>query len=350
MARLFSTDPPVRISITTGTILRTIGVLIAVGVIWLIRDIVLYIFTAMLVAGLLYPLARWARAHRIPRGLAVLFAYVVLFGLFVLVFALLIPAVLDQVRMLANAQGGTWQWFSQAADAVRTFLGKYGFTTSLQTGVSSLQSQAQATVSNLFGFLVQIFGGIAGLLIVLVLSFYMIVEDTAIRDMFRSIVPQEYQELVVQVVWQMVDKLGGWLRGELVLSAIIGLMYFIGLEIIGVPYALLLALLGGLTEFIPYIGPFISAIPIVIFAFADSPWRALAAAILVIIIHELESNVLVPKVMQKAVGLNPVVSIVAFLIGAELFGVVGAIFAIPIATAISVAISEVLRFRRDRAR
>lgn len=348
MPKILSSNERVSISITTGTIVRTIAIVAALWVLWAIQDIVLYVFIALLVAGLLYPWARWAKAHTIPRGLAVVVAYILLLGVFAFVLALLVPAVLSEVKNLASTQGGVWQWFHQAAGSTQSFLSKYGIGGSLQELFQGW-GQIQFTATKLFDVLIQIFGGIAGFLTVLVLSFYVIVEENAVRNLFRHAIPKEYQDMVGHVVWQVIEKLGGWMRGQIVLGLIIGILYFIGLSIIGVPYALLLALFGGLTEFIPYIGPFISGIPVVIFAFTDSPWRALAAAILIVIIQQLENNVIVPKVMQKAVGINPVLSIVAFLIGAERFGVVGAIVAIPVAVAATVAIAEILRFRKQRA-
>ncbi|MDO8584412.1 MAG: AI-2E family transporter [bacterium] len=347
MSKQLSTQTPVHISITTGTVIRTIAILAGLWVLWMIQDIVLYVFIALLVAGLMYPMAHWAKAHRIPRGLAVVVSYILLLGVFGLVIALLVPAVLSEVKNLASTEGGIWQWFHQAAGSTQLFLIKYGIGGSLQELFQGW-GHIQFTATKLVDVLIGIFGGIAGFLTVLVLSFYVIVEENAVRNLFRHAIPKDYQDMVGQVIWQVIEKLGGWLRGQIVLGAIIGILYFIGLSIIGVPYALLLALFGALTEFIPYVGPFISGIPVVIFAFTDSPWKALAAGILIVIIQQLENNVIVPKVMQKAVGINPVLSIVAFLIGAEKFGVVGAIFAIPVAVAATVAISEVMKFRRDR--
>jgi predicted PurR-regulated permease PerM len=334
------------VSVSTGTILKTIAILVAVGVLWLIRDILLYVFTAMLIAGVVYPFAHWAEAKRIPKGIAVLFFYIVIFGVMALAFALLIPAILREVGQLLDAFGKNGTQFRDILSAVKQFAEQYGLQTNLQSNVANLQESLQGAASGLFNTLTSIFGGIAGFFIVLVLSFYMIAEEQAARNLFKNLIPTEYQEFAARLVQQMIEKLGSWLRGQLVLGLIIGTLYFIGFTIIGVPYALLLALLGGLLEFVPYLGPLIAAIPAVFLAATDSPLRAVATLVLIVIIQQLENNVIVPKVMQRAVGLNPIVSIIAFMIGAKLFGVVGAIFAIPVATAASVAIFEIVRFRR----
>jgi predicted PurR-regulated permease PerM len=121
------------------------------------------------------------------------------------------------------------------------------------------------------------------------------------------------------------------------------------LRLIGVEGALVLAILSGFTEFIPYLGPILSAIPAVIVAFAQSPVLAVFTVVLFVIGHQAENHILVPKIMQKAVGLNPVVSIVALLVGGQLFGIAGAILAIPVTTACSVVLMEVIRFRKQRS-
>jgi len=117
---------------------------------------------------------------------------------------------------------------------------------------------------------------------------------------------------------------------------------FVGLWILGVKYALILALIAGITEFIPYLGPILGAIPAVFLAFTQSPILALFTAILFFIVQQLENNLLVPKIMEKAVGLNPIVSIVALMIGFSIDGVVGALLSIPIATAATVIIEDLL--------
>ncbi len=329
------------VSISTGTILRTCAILIALGIAWLIRDILLTVFTAMLLAGVVYPLARWAQAHRIPKALVVFAFYLLLFGIMLAAFALLVPAILDEVRSFVSSYGEVSSSFSQAMDFLKRLIEPHG----LQQLSTAVQGQTDL-FGGVMGVLNTVFGGVVGFFAVLVLSFYMILEESAAKNLFRNLVPAEYQEFAARLVWQMVDKLGAWLRGQLVLGLIIGILYFIGFSLIHLPYALLLALVGGLLEFIPYIGPFISAVPAVILGLSVSLTHGLITLGVIIIIQQLENNVFVPKVMQRAVGLNPIVSLVAFMVGAKLFGTVGAIFSIPVATAASVALVEILRFRR----
>lgn len=334
------------ITITTGTIVRVIGLVVLVGVLWTIRDIVLSLFTALLLAGLLYPLAEWAERYRMPKGLTVLVCYVLLFGALAAAFFLLIPALLDQTKQLLTVYGGGWDALQQALQAIRSFTERYGLTDNLESSLGAIQSGAGKAATTLYDVFTGLFGGIANLVIVVVLSFYIVIAAKEAKELFRWIIPEEHQEFSEQLVWRLIERLGAWLRGQLVLGLVIGVLAFIAYSIIGVPYPLLLALVAALLEFLPYVGPFIAAVPAVFLAFTVSPWHAVLTLIVFIVIQQAENHIIVPLVMRRAVGLNPVVSIVAFLIGARLFGVVGAVFAIPVATATQVAVSEWMRYRK----
>lgn len=336
---------PSLIAISTGTILRTVGILAAIAVAWMIRDILLIVFTAMLVAGVVYPFARWAEARRIPKGIAVFAFYLLLFGTISLLFGLLVPRIIEQMRSLVGSyqQAG---WLFGDYTVWENLFTKVGMDGSWQGALDGLKDQTGRVIGGLFSTVGDVFGGFVTFFAVLVLSFYMILEESAVKNVFHNLVPAAYQDLASRLVWQMVDKLGGWMRGQLILGSIIGGLYFLAFWAIGVPYALLLALLGGLLEFIPYIGPLIAAVPAVILGLSISPTHALLALIATLVIQRIENDVIVPKVMQKTVGLNPIVSLVAFMVGAKLFGVVGAIFAIPVAMAVSVVLSEVMRSQK----
>ena len=333
------------ISLSTGTILRTVGVLLGLVVLWFIRDIILYVFSAMLLAGVLYPMAEWATKYRIPKGLTVGLFYLLLFGLILLSFGLLIPAVLSDAKDLTAAYGQTFGGIRESLGHLKEFSQRVGLGGNFETGLAGLQQQLSGLVSNAFAAITDIFGSLAGVVVVLVLSLYLIMEETSIRQVVKALIPTPYQAFAADVTTQIMQKLGSWLRGQLVLGLIIGVLYFLGLSVIGVPYALLLALMAGLLEFIPYVGPILSAVPAVLIALSISPARALLAFIVVVVVQQAEGHFIVPKVMQKTVGINPIISIVAFLIGAKLFGIVGAIFSIPLATAAMVFLQEFFKFQ-----
>lgn len=321
-----------------ASIFKVLAVVIGVWTLWQIRDIVLYCFIALLLAGVIYPLANWAARYRIPRVVSVLCVYFGLFGLLALIITLLIPALISQSSALVEVYGqhlGNATQFLQSASFMQ-HIQQNGF----DLGASGLQNQVQALASNALSVATDVFGGIAGFIVVLVLALYLVIEDSAIKNIFHQWVPKMYQEFFTRVTWLIMEKLGAWIRGQMLLCFIIGLLYLVAFWVVGVPYALLLAVLGGIFEFVPYVGPILAAIPAVILAFTASPAIGIATIVALIIIQQLENNLIVPKVMQRSIGMNPIVSILAFLIGAKLFGIVGAIAAIPVALAITVGLTE----------
>ncbi len=341
-----SKQSPRLISITTGTILRTIGILLALGVIWVIKDVISLFFVSLLLAGVMYPFVRWMAAHRVPKGLSVFIFYFLLLGFLTVSFVLLIPAVAREMGMLAGTYSQSFDWLVGLREGIQGISDKYPFVHDLQASLGSLQQYFGQSVQGVLGYLTTLFGGLAGLVVVLVLSFYLIVEESAVKNLFRNLIPNEYQEMVSDIIWQVINRLGDWLRGQLVLGLVIGGLYFVAFAIIGVPYPILLAVFGGLLEFIPYVGPFIAAVPALILAASVSPFVLIITLIAIVVIQQLENHLIVPKITQRSVGLNPIISILAVMIGGQTFGVVGALFSIPVATAASVVIFELLRRRQ----
>ncbi len=328
------------------SIFRVLAVVIGVWTVWQIRDIVLYCFIALLLAGVIYPLANWGTRYKIPRAVTVLCVYFGLFGLLALVITLLVPALITQSSAFVAVYG------RYLGDAAQLLQSGGIFEQIQQNGFdltsANVQGQLQALFTNALSVATDVFGGIAGFIVVLVLALYIVIEDSSIKNIFHAWVPKAYQEFFTRVTWLIMEKLGAWIRGQLLLGLILAVCYLVVFWAIGVPSALLLAVMGGMAEFVPYVGPILAGIPAIILAFTVSPAVGIATVIALIVIQQLENNLLVPKVMQRAVGMNPIVSILAFLIGAKLFGLVGAIAAIPVALAITVALAEWQSFHASR--
>ncbi|MCR4256837.1 MAG: AI-2E family transporter [Candidatus Uhrbacteria bacterium] len=334
------------ISISTETVLKTVGVLLALGAAWLIRDILLLLFSATLLAGILYPFADWASHHKIPKGLAVALLYLALFTLLTVMVGFLIPAIVDQARQASGTFGGTIGWLRDGATELRDVSEYLGLGAESAPSLSALAERVQESALNLVASLNNVLAGLTAVVVVLVLSFYLVIDDGSIKRAFRGLVPDAYHEFGTRLIWRVMEKLGAWARGQLALSASIGLAYFVGFSLLGVPYALLLALVAAVFEFVPYLGPITVGSAVVFIALTVSPWKALAALFFILVVQQLQNHIVTPLVMKKAVGLHPVASIAAFLVGAKLFGVVGAIFSIPVATALSVVLQEYVTFRK----
>jgi predicted PurR-regulated permease PerM len=182
-----------------------------------------------------------------------------------------------------------------------------------------------------FSFTGNVIGRIASFFFVFVLSFYLTIEEEGVRKFLRAVTPKDKEIYAVKVWERAQKKLSRWLGSQLLLGLIVGCMTFIGLTIIGIPYAIGLALLAAVFELVPTVGPIVAAVPAVFIAFMKSPLLGVITLILYIVVQQLENNLLVPKIMQKTGGLNPVITLLALLVGAKLAGIVGMIMAIPVA-------------------
>lgn len=328
------------ISISTGTFLKAVLILLALGFLWYVRNIVAIIFASMLLAMLIEPFAEWFAKRHIPRALAVLIVYIVLLTFLALILIGIVPIIAEQfVQLIANLSAFSKE-FADAFARLQTFSASHGLSQNISTSLQSLEEGFTQSFGSLFSTVKGFFGGLATLLIIFVLTFYMVAEGERMQKYFKSLAPVQYQPYLAEVMKKIQIKIGAWLRGQLFLGFIIGVASFIALSLLGVRYALLLAIIAGFCEMIPYVGPIFSAIPAAIIAFAQAPVLALMVIASYFVIQQVENHLLVPKIMQKVTGLNPIVSIIALLVGVQVGGLLGAIFAIPLATMVMVVIDD----------
>lgn len=333
---------PTTISITTGTMIKFLAVLGGLWFLWFIRDVVAIFFVALLLAALIEPFAAWLHKRHVPRGFGVLIVYVILFALIAGIIWLVVPPFVEQIQALGGGIVDVAGSARGAFDQILAFTEQYGLADNINSSVASYQEGITSAITHAFSTITGIFGGIAALILVLVLAFYMVVEENAAKRLFRHVTPKKYRPYISGLIGRMQDKLGAWLRGQIILMIVVGIMTYIGLLIIGVEYPLVLAVFAGIAEIVPYAGPIIAAVPAIVIAFTASPIKALIVVALYIGIQQLENSVLTPKIMQKSVGLNPVVSLFVLLVGFQLAGLVGALLAIPVATMLAVFIKDLI--------
>ncbi len=336
-----------RISVDTWSILKVVLVLLALVILYFIRDVLALVCGALFLAALMHPAVEYFSSKKIPKGLTVIALYVLLLAVVAACLSLFIPLLIDQGSNILETIRQSWNALSGGVHWLQELSIRYGLGDNLQSGLESLQAQLAGMAGGLVGTVTDFVSGVVGLVVVLVMAYYMVVQQKEASRVLHDFVPEEYQEVVSSVLKRVEEKIGRWLLGQISLCLIIGVMYYVGLLLIGSKGALVFAVWGGFTEFIPYLGPFLGAIPPVVLALTESPLKALLTLIVIIVIQQSEGHIIVPKVMQKAVGLNPIVSIVALLIGAKLFGLIGALLAIPVATAVSAILSELYRWRHQ---
>lgn len=333
------------INLSSLTIIKIILIFIVFYFLYLIRDILAVLFVALILSSALDPWVDWMQKRKIPRGVGIIIIYLAMFIVISSVIILIIPPIAEQVNDLVNNLPGFLDKIITGASAIKDYSSQHGILDNIKNNLGTVNSNLQNAATGVFSTLTGIFGGIVSFFLVLVITFYMVVEENAIKKIVWSIVPSQHQIYTMQLINRMQQKIGLWLRGQIILSFIIFILTYIGLLILDVKYALVLALIAGLTEFIPYLGPMIASIPAIFLAFSQRPSLAIFVGILYYVIQLTENNIIVPKLMQKVVGLNPIISIAVLLIGFNIAGVVGAILSIPVATAVSVFIKDVFDSR-----
>lgn len=320
------------------------GLVVTVIVAWglfLAREALLIIYVATLFAIGLSPVVasiehrRSARAEgRVPRWLAILAIYIGIIGVLVGVGILVIPALVQQARdlwsstpmLLHNAQ----QWMINHDLLSREV--------TVQEAVQ--QTNRPDAVGRIIGAVWGVIGGIFGFITILILAFYILVDAETIVRTFVRLFPASERVRVEQACRVVTTKVSAWLAGQLLLAGVIGSTAAIGLWLLGVPYFWVLALIAGIGEMIPIVGPVLSAIPAILVALTRSPALALAVLVFWIIQQQFENHVLVPRVMAKQVGISSVVVISALLVGGSILGIVGAILAVPTAAILQVLFEE----------
>jgi predicted PurR-regulated permease PerM len=329
-----------KVHISTGIIFRTILVLLAIWFLYLVLDILALLFISVIIVSAIDPAVDWMQKKKIPRSVGVLLIYLVLFSILGVSIYFIIPPLVEQAQELGRDFPTYYQRTAEYFGPVQDLLGRSG----LDKGkiLENITNSVSNVSSNIFSTTIGFFSGLVSAIVVVSLTFYMSAEEDAIRKFIVSVVPKKHQEYAAKLTEQAKDKIGKWLIGQIALMIIVGLLTYIGLLIIGVPHALLLAVFAGIFELIPYIGPMIGAIPGVIVGFIVSPATGLLAIAIYMLVQQLENHIIVPQVMKKAVGLSPITVILVLLIGAKLYGTMGAILAIPVAAAASIFINDLM--------
>jgi len=337
-----------RIVLTTSSLVRILAVLLLVYFAYLIQDILAILFIAVILSSAIDPWVDWMQKRGLPRTLGISLIYLLMLGVLGTAVYLIIPPIMEQANQLARDLPTYVDRLGEFLSRFRDYTAAHGWLDNIKNSLGSSTSNLQAAAGNAFTAIFNFFGGIFSLIIVLVITFYMIVEENAVRKLVWSLTPEQHQSYIMDLFNRVQRKMGLWLRGQLILCLIIFALTYLGLSILGVKYALILALIAGLTEFIPYLGPFLGGVPAVFLAFTQSPTLAIFVAILYIIVQQIENNFLTPKIMEKAVGLNPIVSIAAIMVGFSIGGVIGALLSIPVATAAVVVIQDLLHKKQAK--
>jgi len=314
-----------KIEISYKTILFTVFLLLSLFFLYQARKIILLLFVCLIFTAAFGPLINKIQKFKIPRPLAIMIFYFFIIGGLIATIASIAPVLISQTEALLNN--------------LPRFLDEIGFF-KLDIALSDYSDRLLDVPANVFKFAASALSNIIGIFAFLVINFYLMMERGNLKKHLHFLFSENGEKKVETLILRLEKELGGWVRAQVLLMMIIGLMSYVGLKFLDLEFALPLALIAGLLEIIPNIGPTVSMIPAIIVGFASSPVMGLAVVALYFLIQQLENNLIVPKVLQKAIGLHPLITIIALMTGLKLGGVVGSLLAIPAILFIKVIIEQ----------
>jgi predicted PurR-regulated permease PerM len=320
----------------------TVLILLSFWLAWYLRDLILIVLTAVVLASAMEPATARLIRIGIPRILSVISLYLMAMLMLVFVFYLFVPQLITETRNFVDALPAYLETMEVSPQDTLVGFG----AGSLTEGIAEFQEFLKNSSGNILSVASSVFGGLFSFILIIVLSFYFAVRERGLDDFLRMVTPMRKQEYILDLWKRAQHKMGRWLQGQLLLSLIVGVMVYVGLLILGVPYALLLAIVAALLELVPVFGSILAAVPAVAVAFIDGGTSlALLTIALYVVVNQLQGNIIYPLVVQKVLGVAPLVVILAILVGAQLGGFLGILIAVPIAAAIQEYINDIQKER-----
>jgi len=335
------------------TVLAVAAVAVLVAAAWAAREALMLVYVSALIAMGFSPLVRVIERRRphpqrrraVPRWLAILVIYLAILIVIGVIGLLVIPPLVAQAVAL-------WAKLPNEFNRFQTYLIRHKLMVHRVTLEEAVQNAPAGSGGNAVGTALvaisNLIGGVFGLITILILSFYFLLEAEPMFEYLMRLVPAARRDGVKVAATEAVDKVSAWLRAQFLLAAVMGSFAAVGLGFMGVPYFYVVALIAAVGETIPIVGPVIGGVTAVAVSITVSAKLALTVGVFFLVLHQLEANVLVPKIMERSVGVSPVAVLVALLVGGALMGLAGAILAIPTAALLSVIIEEIAADREAR--
>jgi len=311
-----------KIEISPKTIIFTVCFLIALAFFWQIKDILVMLFISFVLMHAINPLVCQLQKIKIPRVLAIVIVYILVFGVVGFCIAGIIPILVEQTAGLISS-------FPQIVQNIKIF-GQNSFFAENNIDLTSQLNFLETLPSNITKFAISAVSDVFSAFIVLVITFYLLLEKKNFPKYGDDFFGEKGKTRFLKIMDNLESSLGSWVSAEFLLMTIIGVLSYFGYLALGLKYAVPLAIIAGLLEAVPNIGPMIATILAGLVGLTVSPLIALFTVIFGILVQQLENNFIVPKIMRKTVGLNPLVTIVLIAAGGKLAGMGGALLAIPL--------------------
>lgn len=320
---------PKKVEVSHRTIIFAALFIIFLWFLYFIRDLLMQLIVALLLTAILDPFVSKLSFIKIPRGVAVLLTYLLTLGSVGVVIALLAPPLVTQTTSFATSLPG--------------YIARLGITPIVSAEIGKeLLTRVGSIPEQIIKFSLSVFSNILSVLTVLVFAFYLILSSNKLDEQLSQFFGADKAKMIADAVSQIEAKIGTWVRGQLVLMTVVGVMNYIGLFFLGVPFAVPLAILAGIFEVVPYLGPILAAVPAILIGFGISNFTGFGVLIMAIVVQQIENYILVPKIMGRSVGISPVIILMALAIGQRLAGVVGMLISVPLVITLQVILKDYL--------
>jgi predicted PurR-regulated permease PerM len=321
-----------KVEIAPRTIIFAVLFILGLYFLWIIKDLLFSLLIAFILMSALRPAVHGLENKGVPRKIAAVLVYFLFIFVFVYLFSLIVPPIVIEVTALIR----------NLPLIVRDVVDP---TISQWLQLDTITQYIPNVTQQIFDIIGNVFSNIVFVVSTLFFGFYFIIEEDTIQRFVTKLYDDEKSTKIIATFKHAEKRLSAWFWGQITLMLVIGLLTFIGLSLIGMKYALALAVLAGLLEVVPNLGPTIAAVPAVLIGFSISNVTGLATLALTVIIQQLENAFIVPLIMRRAVGLDPIVTLVALIIGGKIGGVLGVLLAIPILLFVGTFVFEIKKNR-----
>ena len=342
---------PVQITVTPSSVVYAVVIVLIVWLLFFLKHLVLIVLTAIVLASVIEPAVGWFIKRRIIRPVAVALVYLTIFGVLFGVAYLMLPPVLQEssgfLASLPNYLNRLNMTDLISNDLILATQRVVAGGPSLANTLFDLQQAFTSTGEGAFRAVSGVFGGFFSFFLILLLSVYFAVQETGIDDFLRIVVPVKHEAYAISLWRRSQKKIGRWMQGQLLLSLLIAILVYLWLTILGVPYALLIAVFAAIAELVPVFGSIVGAVPAVVVSYTAGglPLMALALGGYAVI-NQLQAHLIYPLVVKKVIGIPPLLVILALIAGAQLAGFLGVILSVPVAAALQELVSDLDKHKR----
>jgi len=316
--------------ISSGTLVRFFAIILGAAVIYIIRDIIIALFFAVIVASAIEPAIEWLKERKMPRIPSVILIYLAIALAVFSAIYLFFPLLFEEFKTVSLDFPNLQKQFMSGVEQVESLPLSSYLAPNFEQIFRTVTDFTGKISGGIFNFASAIFGGLFSFFLVVIFSFYLAIQEKGIESFLKLLAPLDYELYVIDLWERSQKKLGRWFRTQMLLGALIGVLIFFGLTILGVKNALFFAMLAAVFEIIPIAGPILAAVPAVIVAFFSSPLLGVFTILLYVVVQQTESHVIIPVVMRKTIGLSPLVVVLALLIGGKIGGISGILLSVPV--------------------